>query len=203
MLQVSILVEPLPGSLRANAPDKSILVFDAISKRALRPASLGIVSLIFKSRAVDVVVFVIRKVELSIERTHAFRIAVQIHIVVAVKIIEASEVMLPARRPRHGEFHAAQQAVELRPFVGIGRQRLHHAVHVYERIVTVEAPFARNAGMTVRVSHVHAQRSFVVYRNANVCSLQRVRICIVDSRPVGIKLIAKKIVVEAPPSSGD
>src|SRR6202044_1381475 len=39
LLQVNILIEPLAGGLRAHATYKSILVFDAISKRALRPAS--------------------------------------------------------------------------------------------------------------------------------------------------------------------
>src|SRR5208282_3704628 len=103
-------METLTGSLLAegfNTSNESIFVFEAIPESGVRPGSLGIVSLIFKSGTIDVVVRVRRIVERAVDGTHAGRIAVQVHVSVTVKVVEASETVLPSRRRCHGKFRAA------------------------------------------------------------------------------------------------
>ena len=183
LLQVGILIQTLPGTggRVIQIPHDAVFVFDAISESGVGPGSLGVIALVFKSHAIDVIVLVRWKVELAVERTHAGRVAVHIQVCVAVKIVEASEAVLPARRRGHREFRAAQQAVELGPFAGIGLQGLGHAVYIDQRVVAVEAPFAGNAGVTVGVTHVNTQRHFVVEHCAKVRTLERVGIGVIDS----------------------
>ncbi len=131
LLQVGILIEALARGLRAEAADESIFVFEAISEGRVGPGSFRVISLVFEAGAIDVVIFVIGKVEVAVERAHASGIAVQVQVVVAVEIIETGEAVLPAGRRGHGEFHAAEQAVELRPVAGIGRQGLDRTIDIY------------------------------------------------------------------------
>ncbi len=62
----------------------------------MRPGSLGVVSLVLESGAIDVVDFVEGKVELAVNRTYAVRIAVQVQVGVAVKIIKTGKAVLPS-----------------------------------------------------------------------------------------------------------
>jgi hypothetical protein len=73
-------------------PDEAVFVFETIAKSGMCPATLAVISLILETCAVDVVNRV------GWEIVHPIRVAVQIHIVVAIVIFEAGEAMLPARR---------------------------------------------------------------------------------------------------------
>jgi len=130
-----------------------------------------------------VIVLVIGKVDGAVNRTDAGGIAVENSRRCSGRDIECGEAVLPAGRRGYDKFRAAQQAVELRPFAGIGRQKR----------VAVETPFAGKSGVTVGVTHVQAQGHLVVQREAKVCALERIGIAVIDSRSIGVELVAKAL----------
>src|SRR5580700_5751800 len=115
LVDVKVVIEALTVRLAiVHVADVSVFVLDAIAEGGMCPGSLGIIALVFESGAIDAVHIVRREI------VDAVRIAGHIQFVVAVEIVEAGEMMSPSIRRGHGEFHATQQIVVVRPFVGIG-----------------------------------------------------------------------------------
>src|SRR5579871_2303781 len=142
------------------------------------------IALIFESPAVDVVDFVRGKIKLSEERARAVRIAIYIQFVIAIKVIESGELMLPAVWRDHRQSNAAQQIIELRPVAGIGRQGNQRASSILgdQRIVSVETPFSRESGMRVGVAKMRAERNRTVDLRPDICAFDRVGVRVVHSR---------------------
>src|SRR5579872_1912187 len=91
--------------------DESVFILDSISEGRVRPATLGVVALIFEAGAVDVIDLVRSKIEWAEERADSAGITVYIQFVVAVEIVKACQAMLPSVGRGHSEFHATEKVV--------------------------------------------------------------------------------------------
>src|SRR6202008_527674 len=120
------------------------------------------------------------------------RITVEVQLVVAIDVVEAGKVVLPSRRAGDRQFGTTEQVVELRPIAGIGRLRRR----------AVEIPLAGDSGVTVGMAKANTQGGPIVERRADVRTLERIRVRVVNPRAIGIELAAKQVVVEAAVSPG-
>src|ERR1035441_638926 len=77
LLRVDVITQPLAVILRpvGKVSHKPVLVLHAISESRVRPASFRIVTLILKTRAIDVVDLIPSKIKLPVGRTDATRVS--------------------------------------------------------------------------------------------------------------------------------
>src|SRR5258707_4399169 len=104
---------------------EGVFVFKFIAQGSVRPAALGIISLIVKSGAVEMVDGVEGAVEENKVRRIAASIGDDILVRSPVVIFEAGEAVLPARWTAHEQFGASENIVGACLLIRVGRnQRL-------------------------------------------------------------------------------
>ena len=107
LLQVSFLIQTLAGGFgrKILIVHEAVFVFKTISEGGVRPGSLRVITLIFQSQAIVMIVVTVREVIVTC------RVAVQVRVRVAVERIESNEAMLPAGGSIDAEFEAAEKVV--------------------------------------------------------------------------------------------
>ena len=72
-----------------------------------------------------------------------------------------------------------------------------------EQLLAVEIPFALDARPAVGMAGTDAQEGIVGQAHAEVRTLQRIRVIVVDALPFGVELVGECVVVEASARAGE
>jgi len=147
-----------------QAAGGSVLVFEFVSNRGLRPASFCVVTLIIEAGAVDVGNGMKWSINLIAERVHASGLIDGLNVGAMQCVLESGKTMLPARGPRKGQLRAGQEIVLARALVKVRGQDW----------ISVEIPVALHAGGAVGVAGTQAERRPVGQLHADVAALQGV-----------------------------
>src|SRR6185369_9729066 len=123
LLPVHGMVQPHSVAERVGqAAGGSVLVFEFVSNRGLRPASFCVVTLIIEAGAVDVGNGMKWSINLIAERVHASGLIDGLNVGAMQCVLESGKAMLPARGPRKGQLRAGQEIVLARALVKVRGQ---------------------------------------------------------------------------------